>query len=144
MIVVNHHSTLCMLKIYQIITATKYSEWLPQRITVSLSGACGWSKYLSLCLIIYRLSWHRCIVSNFVLLTCSLPSVPIPDPSALPPNRGLLVSLSTPPSPASGDSSTVVTWFIVAWGLEITVEFFMFSAVVTGACLLGFPPNNLQ
>lgn len=77
------------------------------------------------------------------LLTCSLPSVPVPDPSALPPKRGLLVSLSPPPSPPSGDSSTVATWFMVAWGLEITVEFFMFSAVVTGACLLGFPPNNL-
>lgn len=77
-------------------------------------------------------------------LTCSLPSVPIPDPCTLPPNRGLLVSPSTPPTPPSGDSSTVVTWFKVAWGLEITVEFFMFSAVVTGACLLVFPPNNLR
>lgn len=46
-------------------------------------------------------------------------------------------------TPPSGDSSTVVTWFKVAWGLEITVEFFMLSAVVTGACLLDFPPNNL-
>ncbi len=53
------------------------------------------------------------------------------------------MSLSTPPSPPSGDSSTVATWFMVACGLEITVEFFMFSAVVRGACLLGFPPNNL-
>lgn len=53
------------------------------------------------------------------------------------------MSLSTPPRPPSGDSSTVATWFMVAWGLEMTVEFFMFSAVVTGACLLGFPPNNL-
>ncbi len=77
------------------------------------------------------------------LLTCSLPSVPMPNPCTLPPNRGLLVSPSPPPSPPSGDSSTVPTWFIVAWGLEITVEFFIFSAVVTGACLLGFPPNNL-
>lgn len=75
--------------------------------------------------------------------TCSLPSVPIPDTCTLPPNRGLLVSVSAPPTPPSGDSSTVVTWFKAAWGLEITVEFFMFSAVVTGACLLVFPPNNL-
>lgn len=87
--------------------------------------------------------WH-CLHYCIPLLTCSLPSVPIPSPGALPPNRGLMVSLSTPPSPPSGDSSTVPTWFMVAWGLEITVEFFMFSAVVTGACLLGFPPNNLR
>lgn len=83
-------------------------------------------------------------VHMVVLRTCSLPSVPIPDPSALPPNMGLLVSLSPPPSPPSGDSSTVATWFMVAWGFDITVEFFKFSAVVTGACLLGFPPNNLS
>lgn len=75
------------------------------------------------------------------VLTCSLPSVPIP--CTRPPNSGLLVSLSTPPSPASGDSSSVPTWFKVACGLEITVEFFMFSVVVTGACLQGFPPNSL-
>lgn len=28
--------------------------------------------------------------------------------------------------------------------MEITVEFFMFSAVVTGTCLLDLPPNNLE
>lgn len=33
---------------------------------------------------------------------------------------------------------------MVAWGLEMITEFFMFSEVVTGPGLLGFPPKSLR
>lgn len=52
-----------------------------------------------------------------------------------PPYRGLL-----PPLLAEGESRATPCWP----ELEMTVEFFMFSAVVTGACLLDLPPNNLK
>ncbi|TNN58920.1 hypothetical protein EYF80_030833 [Liparis tanakae] len=74
-------------------------------------------------------------------LEASLSSAPSTRSSKL--KRGLLVSLSAPAGAPSGDSGTVPTWFMVAWGLKMTVAFFMFSAVVTGACLQGFPPNSL-
>ncbi len=32
----------------------------------------------------------------------------------------------------------------VAWGLEMTTEFFMLSAEVTGACLAALPPKSLR
>ena len=74
------------------------------------------------------------------VLTDSLPSVPIPEPRARPPNRGLQLSVSPPAGPPPGGSVAGPE----AWGLEMTVEFFMLSAVVTGACFPGFPPNSLR
>lgn len=55
--------------------------------------------------------------------------------------RGLLPPLLSIPLPDG--ESRFPCWFIVAWGLEMTTEFFIFSAVVMGTCLLGLPPKSL-
>lgn len=103
-------------------------------------------KLYSVLIIVFFNYWYPMHFFFFIycfLLTGSLPSVPVPEPSARPPPNRRPPPPSLTSGPPSGDSSRGATWFRVAWGLEMTVEFFMFSAVVTGACLLCFPPNNL-
>lgn len=71
---------------------------------------------------------------------CSLPPMLAPRP----PYRGLLPPL---PGIVEGESKGPLEDWVcprVAWGLEMTTEFFMLSAVVTGACLAALPPKSLR
>lgn len=74
------------------------------------------------------------------LEACSLPPILV----TRPPYMGLLPPL---PGIVAGESKGPPEDWVcprVAWGLEMTTEFFMLSAEVTRACLAALPPKSLR